>query len=28
MKGNRGTQQEFCFQKKFKKHCTISTGTS
>jgi len=24
--GNRGTQQEFCFSKSFKRNCTISTG--
>jgi len=23
---NRGTQQEFCFNKGFKRNCTISTG--
>jgi len=24
--GNRGAQQEFCFNKSFKRNCTISTG--
>jgi len=24
--GNRGAQQEICFNKSFKRHCTIPTG--
>jgi len=26
IKGNRGAQQETCFNKSFKRNCTISTG--